>query len=445
MRKKIILSAIFLGLVTFLFTPTNFAKATLLTCGGDKTEADCISAGGTVVTTGTCTSCSISGTTCPSGMKQYLSWAYYPSKSCGSSSEICNTGDCGTRCATGSTCSVGSGWFNSDTHNCSYGSVYDGSVYMLKSPTGGTACNQCGVQYYDAYFFVMDSKDWVKCFKMDTNSLACSSTKSNVACIGSGATPASAVIQGKHVLMPNNQEDASIQTVSVSGGSSSALNPYSISVLAGATYTVSISPRAGYSVGYTLCIDSASCHTLTPTPGNTATVVIPSGKLSNKANHYADLWWHYTPIPVPTLDFSLSSGDSSATIINGDSITLAWTVTNATSCTATGDWGIAEPTPYTDGTHNQIITPTEGTKIYNLECFNPAGSPIQTGIKTVTVDVIPAIPPSCTFPTCGSDCGIIKKSYCMSGGNIRPETDCGGGAGCDDVVCNSCQWKETSP
>ncbi|HAT74100.1 MAG TPA: hypothetical protein DCS08_03775 [Candidatus Moranbacteria bacterium] len=186
--------------------------------------------------------------------------------------------------------------------------------------------------------------------------------------------------------MPDNILDSFPQTVSVSGGPSSAENPYSLSVLAGATYTVSISERIGYTVGYTLCIDNTSCHSLTPTPGNTATVVIPSGKLSNTTLHYADLWWHYTP--NPTLDFSLSDGYSSATIIKGSSIVFTWTVANATACTASAtplteeiNWSGAQS--YTNGTFfsQPIIPTTIGTNTYNLQCFNIFSIPTSDSNK----------------------------------------------------------------
>jgi len=53
---------------------------------------------------------------------------------------------------------------------------------------------------------------------------------------------------------------------------------------------------------------------------------------------------------------------------------------------------------------------------------------------------------SCTNPSCGSDCGVTKKNYCQDlSGNIAPDSYCSGGAGCADVVCDSCQWKESAP
>ena len=106
----------------------------------------------------------------------------------------------------------------------------------------------------------------------------------------SGITSTS-TIQGYRVLMPGNVADTVAQTVRVSGGASSATNPYYLAVKSGSTYTVSVPARTNYSVGYTLCIDSTTCHSQTPTAGRIAAVTIPSG-----GRHYADLWWHYKPI-----------------------------------------------------------------------------------------------------------------------------------------------------
>jgi len=110
-------------------------------------------------------------------------------------------------------------------------------------------------------------------------------------------------IQGKRVLMPGNVVDTVAQTVWVAGGSpKSDANPYSLTVNAGATYTVNVATRAGYTIGYTRCIDSASCHSQTPTPGTSATVTITAG-----TGHYADLWWHYTPLVAPPSPTNLSA------------------------------------------------------------------------------------------------------------------------------------------
>lgn len=443
MKKKNILLAIFLGLVIFIFAPKDFAKAAYLTCGGDKTEADCVAVGGTVVDAGGCTVCKI--TSCPSGMKRYGDWTNFTSATCGNNQTSCDYNLSGVKiCSTGVPCTTGSGWVNSRTLTCSFTAVGTYSNNKVVASCPGT-CNSPISRLVYKYCSFYQGESYLVCQYFGTWLATCNANQTHIACIGSGVTPATAAIQGRHVLMPGNQEDTSIQTVSVLGGPSTAANPYvgtNLLVLSGATYTVSISERIGYSVGYTLCIDRIDCHDLTPTPGNTVSVTIPSG-----TGHYADLWWHYTP--DPTLDFSLSPTAivTSGTIFKSMSLNLYWTPNNATSCTAStassgaGDW--SGSMAFDSVTHSMSITPTEtGTKTYNLECFNGATS---SGMKTVTVDVSYGAV-SCTVPDCGSDCGVVKKSYCQDTyGNIAPESDCGGGAGCDDVVCDSCQWKETAP
>src|SRR3989344_7313869 len=121
-------------------------------------------------------------------------------------------------------------------------------------------------------------------------------------------------IQGYKVLMPGNQSGTAPpanEIISVVGGSSSTANPYFLTVAAGNTYTVTATIPSGYTVAYTLCIDSITCHASTPTLGNTATVKIPSG-----TGHYADLWWHYTPIQLDTAPpvVSITSPKSGATV-----------------------------------------------------------------------------------------------------------------------------------
>ena len=164
-----------------------------------------------------------------------------------------------------------------------------------------------------------------------------------------------ALIKGKRVLMPGNIPDSATQTVWVTGGSpKSDANPYSLTVNAGTTYTVNVATRAGYTIGYTLCIDNIACHGQTPTPGTSATVIIPAG-----TGHYADLWWHYTPLVIPPLPTNLKATCN----IDGTKATLSWTpavgatsyalrldyrANNATSCT--GGWFCAQSPDYQTST-----------------------------------------------------------------------------------------------
>jgi hypothetical protein len=81
------------------------------------------------------------------------------------------------------------------------------------------------------------------------------------------------------------------------------------------------------------------------------------------------------PAPVPTLSFSASS----STITSGQSSTLTWSSTNATSCTASNGWTGSKPI-----NGSQAVSPT-ATTTYTLTCAGAGGNMAQS----VTIAVIP--------------------------------------------------------
>jgi hypothetical protein len=78
------------------------------------------------------------------------------------------------------------------------------------------------------------------------------------------------------------------------------------------------------------------------------------------------------PLPVVTLTAS------SASVTSGQSATLQWSATNATSCTASGGWSGAKAV---SGTQQTSALTTNAT--FELECVGPGGR----GIASVTVAV----------------------------------------------------------
>lgn len=116
----------------------------------------------------------------------------------------------------------------------------------------------------------------------------------------------------------------------------------------------------------------------TPTPTSTPTAIptaIPSP----------------TPTPAPTSSFS----GSPASIISGQSSTLSWSSSNATSCTASGGWSGAKAT-----SGSQSVSPTSNTT-YTLACTGGGG----TVTKNVSIAVSAPTPtPTPTPPasSCGS-------------------------------------------
>jgi hypothetical protein len=99
-----------------------------------------------------------------------------------------------------------------------------------------------------------------------------------------------------------------------------------------------------------------------------------------------------TPTPTPTNQppvITISAIPASISVV-GQGVTLSWSVTNATSCTASGGWSGSQALG-----GNTRFTPS-ATTIYTLTCQGPGGS--GQGSATVTVGQSS----SCTLYTSGS-------------------------------------------
>lgn len=125
---------------------------------------------------------------------------------------------------------------------------------------------------------------------------------------GAPPSPTTGVIQGFKVVMPGNQKiaPASGLTITLDGSANLAVNPYSftnIAIPANGAHLVTAPGVPGYTTGYTLCYNTTSCHTSTPAPGNSVTIdnnrMISENFGPEDPFHYADLWWHYTPVAIP--------------------------------------------------------------------------------------------------------------------------------------------------
>ena len=82
---------------------------------------------------------------------------------------------------------------------------------------------------------------------------------------------------------------------------------------------------------------------------------------------------------VPSATITLSISDNQIYI--GESVTLTWSTTNATSCSASGSWSGSKPL-----SGSESITPdTDGSKSFTLTCSNSAGTSTS---RTVSTDVI---------------------------------------------------------
>lgn len=100
-----------------------------------------------------------------------------------------------------------------------------------------------------------------------------------------------------------------------------------------------------------------------------------------KPTHYEAV---VIPSPAPTVTFSATP----TSLLSGETSTLTWSSTNATSCSASGAWSGTEPTSGT-----QTLHPTT-TSTYTLACTGNGGSASQS----VTVSIITP-PPAPTPPT----------------------------------------------
>ncbi len=82
---------------------------------------------------------------------------------------------------------------------------------------------------------------------------------------------------------------------------------------------------------------------------------------------------------VPSASITLSISDNQIYI--GESVTLTWSTTNATSCSASGSWSGSKPL-----SGSETITPdSDGSKSFTLTCSNSAGTSTS---RTVSTNVI---------------------------------------------------------
>lgn len=92
-----------------------------------------------------------------------------------------------------------------------------------------------------------------------------------------------------------------------------------------------------------------------------------------------------TPYCPPTLSFS----GSPTSIFEGQSTTLTWSTSFATSCTASGAWSGSKPTGI-DKTESVVPLPPPSVT-YNLQCSGPGGS---TPVQPVTINITPLTLPN---------------------------------------------------
>jgi hypothetical protein len=101
---------------------------------------------------------------------------------------------------------------------------------------------------------------------------------------------------------------------------------------------------------------------LTPPAAGTFTYTLTCDDVANSASVVATS----AVTPLPTISLTLSP----ASVAAGQSSTLTWSSTNATSCVASGAWSGSR-----GSSGNLVLTQTvSGTYTYNLNCSGPGGS-----------------------------------------------------------------------
>ena len=124
----------------------------------------------------------------------------------------------------------------------------------------------------------------------------------------------------------------------------------------------------------------------------------------------------------PTVDIKANNSDGPITIDYNTSATLSWTSTNATSCSASGNWSGSKDTSGSENTGNLI-----SSKTYTITCTGPGGS----ATDSVTVNVssqstlyvnLEAIPNSGDAPLRNVDLKATVSG--TAGGEITYRFDC---------------------
>ena len=111
------------------------------------------------------------------------------------------------------------------------------------------------------------------------------------------------------------------------------------------------------------------------------------------------------PAPPPAAAVAISVVPN--TIATGDSATLTWSSTNATSCTASGAWSGSEST---SGSASATPT-TTGSNTYTLSCTGSGGTAVAS--TALTVNASPTMPSVATPPAAGGGGGAFGIEWLL--------------------------------
>jgi hypothetical protein len=180
------------------------------------------------------------------------------------------------------------------------------------------------------------------------------------------------------------QADRAAQMVDAGVPSAPTLTLGSCSIVTGSSTTITWSSANATgctaSGAWTGALASTGSKTVTPTAVGTDTYTIMCANSAGTSQPTSETLTVTGPPPAaPTLTLA------SSTIVSGASTTITWSSSNASGCTASGNWG---GTLATSG--SQTVSPTAaGTDIYTLACSNAAGTSPSTSV-TLSVTAAPA-------------------------------------------------------
>jgi hypothetical protein len=296
-------------------------------------------------------------------------------------------------------CQAGGGWTGAKTTNGSQSVAPDSTTsYSLAcTGAGGTTSQSTTVTVVPAPTMTFTANP-ATIASGQSSTLTWSSTNAS-ACAASGGWSGAKATSGSQGVSPTSTTTYTLTCTGI-GGSDSASATVTISTTpAPPTVTLTANPTtitSGQSSlltwsttnattctasgGWTGTKATSGSQSVSPTSTTTYTLTCTGTGGSDSASATVTI---STPAPIVTLTATPGS------ITSGQSSTLAWSTTNATSCTASGGWS---GTKATSG--SQSVSPTS-TTTYTLTCTGPGGSGNQSA--TVTVNGAPP-PGSYVYP-----------------------------------------------
>jgi hypothetical protein len=222
-------------------------------------------------------------------------------------------------------------------------------------------------------------------------------------CTASGGWSGSKATTGSQSVSPGV---TTTYTLTCSGDGGSANDSVTITVIAAPapvpTATLSVSPStidqdqsatlSWSSTDATSCTASGgwsgskvTTGSQSVSPGVTTIYTLTCNGDGGSANDSVTITVNAAPAPVPTATLLVSP----STIDQGQSATLSWSSTDATSCTASGGWSGSKATG-----GSQSVSPSV-TTTYTLACTGDGGSTNDS--VTITVNAAPAPVPTATL------------------------------------------------